>query len=341
LSLFVSWAYETLASWKWVLGYTALLLLSLNQTRRFLDWLEQRNLSGLQGVFLLLAAAGCVSFLLCRIRRTQGRFGLSTWLRLVGFLGLYLVCMFASTTYTVDRIHFVEYGILGLLCFHAVRPGHGVIRRVAYAMTALFAIAFLDECIQGFLATRYYALRDLTIDLLAGFLPALGLHWLPLYPREQYETAGTIRTEPVPKQEESSPRCCAADACALLLVLFLILGVLWVGRVPSDLDPLYGVWERENRCRRIERVRIDRHGTLRWEDDAGGIAEGLYRISGNRLDGPLLEVKVLEAQGEGPCAWRTGERRDRYFEVDTGSLVFKKEREFPFRRIDPSTSSLS
>jgi len=111
------------ASWKWVLGYTVLLLLTLNQTRRFLDWLEQRNLGGLQAAFLLLAGIGSFTFLLRHIYRSQGGFSLHTGLRLVGFLGLYLCCMFLSTDLTVDRIHFVEYGVLGLLCFHALaRP---------------------------------------------------------------------------------------------------------------------------------------------------------------------------------------------------------------------------
>ena len=152
---------RVLASWKWVLAYTALLLLSLNQTRRFLDWLEDRNLAGLQAVFLLFAGIGCFFLLLRHIYRTRGGFTLSTGLRLVGYLSLYLCCMFLATDLTVDRIHFVEYGILGLLCFHAVRPGHGQLRRAAHAMVAVFAVGFLDETVQGLLASRPYQDEDL------------------------------------------------------------------------------------------------------------------------------------------------------------------------------------
>ncbi|MGW8322277.1 MAG: hypothetical protein ACWGSD_12055, partial [Thermodesulfobacteriota bacterium] len=88
-----------------------------------------------------------------------------------------------------------------------------------------------------------------------------------------------------------------------------------------------------NRCERTERIRIGRDGTILWEDVAGGRARGRYRIRGNRLDGPLLEVEVLEGKGSGSCAWTTGERRDRYFRVDSEQLVFTKERESPFRRV--------
>ena len=326
--------HKLLASWKWVLGYTALLLLSLNQTRRFLDWLQDRGLSGLQGIFLLLAGIGCVLFLLCRIRQTEGGFSLSASLRLLGFLALYVFCMFASTNLTVDRIHFVEYGVLGLLCFRAVGPRHGPARKVAYGMVAVFAIGFLDEVVQGFLPIRYYALRDITIDLLAGLLPMLGLLWLPLYPGESREGAETIRSEAAPKEGPSRERLRRADIAAVVISLFLVAGLLWVGRVPWDLGPLYGVWERRNACGRIERMRIDRDGTLSWEDAAGGRAFGRYRISGNRLDGPLLEAEVLEGEGSDACAWKAGTRRDRYFEVLPGRLVFKKERDLPFRRIE-------
>ncbi len=85
----------------------------------------------------------------------------------------------------------------------------------------------------------------------------------------------------------------------------------------------------------MERIRIGRDETILWEDDAGGRANGRYRIRGNRLDGPLLEVEVLEGNGSNSCAWTTGEGRHRHFQVDTERLLFMKEREFPFERVNP------
>jgi hypothetical protein len=243
--------------------------------------------------------------------------------------------MFLSTNLTVDRIHFVEYGILGLLCFHAVSPGHGRARRVAYAMVAVFAIGFLDESLQGLLAGRYYALRDVVIDLLAGFLPMVGILWLPLFPKDRQERIEPIPLASVARTGRPFPWFQAADTVPVLLTLFLLMGVLWVGWVTWELEPLYGAWERENRCGRIERIEVGRDGTILWEDASGGRAAGRYRIGGNRLDGPLLEVEVLEGQGSDPCAWRTADRRHRYFEVNTEKLLFKIEPQFPFKRGKP------
>jgi hypothetical protein len=237
--------------------------------------------------------------------------------------------MFLSTDLTVDRIHFVEYGVLGLLCFHATSPQHVWVRRAAYAMVAVFAIGFLDEFVQGILASRYYALRDVVIDLMAGFLPMLGLLWWPLAPTGP---EGRTRSVSAPSTAVPSRRVRASDTCAFLMTSFLVFGAFWVRGVSWDMEPLYGTWERENRCEQVERIRFGRDETVLWEDDAGGRARGRYRVRGNRLDGPLLEVEVLEGKGSNSCAWTAGEWRRRYFRVDAERLLFVKERAFPFRR---------
>ncbi len=326
---------KLLAAWKWVLGYTALLLLTLSVTRRFLDWLALRNLSGLPSVFLLLAGVGCLLLLLRRIHRLQGGFSFAVLLRLLGFVGLYLGSMFTLTRLTVDRIHFVEYGILGLLCFQAVGSGHRAARRVGYAMVAVMAVAFLDESVQGILAGRYFDVRDLVIDLVAGLLPVLVLLGFPSPAREE---RGGVEAPPVPeaqKVEGAFRSFRAADVSALALAVLLVLAVLWVDNVSWDLEPLWGIWVRQNPCGRTERIRIGRDGGVLWEDDGGGIAKGTYRVGGNRLDGPLLEIRVLEAKGSGPCSWTTGEVRPRYFRVEADRLVFTKEKPFPFSRAGP------
>lgn len=328
---------KTLASWKWVLAYTAAILLTLTLTRRVLDWLAERNLSGLLGLLLLVTAIACLFFLLRRIRRVRGGLSLSTGLRLLAFLGLYLFFLFSSTDLTVDRIHFIEYGILGLLCFQAVGPGVQGGRRVAYAMVAVFTVAFLDESIQGVLPGRYFDVRDVVIDLLAGGLPVLGLFLLPLQAEEKVKRMET----PMPTSVEPEGRSRdhrVSDVSTLLLALLLFLGVLWAGWVSWDMEPLYGEWRRENRCGSIEWLRIEADGNILWKESDGGKGRGTYRVRGNRLDGPLLEVQVRDAEGDGPCAWKTGEGRHRYFHVDEERLLFKKEKEFPFRRVEPTRS---
>jgi hypothetical protein len=200
-------------------------------------------------------------------------------------------------------------------------------------MVAVLAVGVLDEVVQGLLASRYYALRDVVIDLMAGFLPILGTLLWPPSPKEPQGRVESIPPASKPEKTAFPRPVRAADRVALLLTSLLVLGVLWVGRVSRDPEPLYGAWERENGCGQMETIRIGREETILWEDDAGGRARGRYRIRGNRLDGPLLEVDVLEGKGSGSCAWTTGEGRHRYFRVDAERLVFTKEREFPFRRV--------
>ncbi len=331
--------WNLLDRWKWVLAYTALLLLTLYQTRRFLNWLAERDLSGFLGISLLVSGIVCLIFVVRRIRRIHGGFTTSAGIRLLAILGLYLCCMLAATELTADRVHFVEYGILGILCFRAVNPSHRTGRRVFYAMVAVFAIGLLDESIQGLLDNRYFDVRDIVIDLLAGFLPVLGLLWLPLYAEGAKEGVVTEAERPVPETRGTPRGLSSQDGWVLLVALCLLLVVVWVGRVSWNLEPLYGEWERENRCGRSERMRIGSDGTILWKDDAGGRGKGTYRIRGNRLDGPLLDVDVLEGEGSDACSWSTGEVRHRYLRIEPERLLFTIEREYPFRRVPPSPRS--
>ncbi len=325
------------ARWKWVLAYTALLLLTLNQTRRFLNWLAEHNLSGFLGIALFLAGVGCLLFVLYRIRRVRGGFTASSVLRVLAMLGLYMFCMLTTTDLTADRIHFVQYGILGILCFRAVQPSHRTVRRVAYATVVVFAIGLLDEGIQGLLDGRYFDVRDIVIDLLAGLLPVLGLLWLPLYAKGAKEGPEPEAHPAASQAEASGSGLRASDGWVFLVALCLLFAVLWVARVSWDLEPLYGKWIRENHCGRTETIQVLPEGTILWRDDAGGTGRGAYRIRGNRLDGPLLDVDVLAGKGSDACSWTTGEVRHRYFRLEPDRLVFTKEREHPFRRADPSS----
>jgi len=171
-------------------------------------------------------------------------------------------------------------------------------------MVAVFAIAFLDESVQGLLASRYYAIRDVSINLLAGFLPLLGLFWLPLRPREKQERIEAIPSASKPSTGDPGMRFQASDRGPVLLALLLVFGVSWVGKVSWNLDPLYGYWERENRCGRVERIQVGRDGTVLWEDVAGGRARGRYRIGGNSLMVPCSRWRSWKGRVRVPVPGR-------------------------------------
>jgi len=320
--------------WKWVLLYTAFLLSSLNIARGVLDWLADRNLTGLISIALVLAGFGCLVLIIRRIRQVQERISVSSWVRLFAFLALYLVCVVEATSITVERVHFIEYGLLGLLCLQAVGSQYGSARRVAYAVVVGFVIGFIDEVIQGLLLSRYYDLRDVSINLLGVGLPILGLFGAPLLQGRPRRTGTSTRQNPA-RETHRNLWFRSADAVALVSVLGVLCAMRKISKVEWNEALLTGHWERQNPCGRLERVQINENGSIYWQDAKGNRAVGWYEVGGNRLDGPQLRVQIIRGTGEGPCIWTAGGRINAYFEVDKDRLVFKRRRQFPFKRLNP------
>ncbi|MDX1630617.1 MAG: VanZ family protein [Thermoanaerobaculia bacterium] len=79
-----------------------------------------------------------------------------------------------------ERIHLVEYGILGLLLHEALvlhrrgSPDRGWRHPALGAVILVAALGWLDEGIQHLLPNRYYDLRDVALNAVAGIL-AVGL----------------------------------------------------------------------------------------------------------------------------------------------------------------------
>ncbi len=318
---------RALDDWKWPLAYTALLFLSLPFAREALERLDQAGLSGVLALALLSCWAGLAVFLLRRAfrRRARTRAVLGT----VFFLALYAAAAAFSTSLMAERIHFIEYGILAVLCLRAaVRRLRGL-RALLYSLLAVVIVGFLDEVIQGFLPGRFYDLRDILIDTLAGALPVVGLSALSIL------SLGPRAGEASTRQGLSRPYR-VPDLLALALFLGLVGAVHWLDTPAWGPVSLVGSWERENPCGRFERVRIGRNGGVSWEDSDGNRAAGRFRVEGNRLDGPRLRVEILQGKGEGPCVWRGGTSRIYAFRLDAGRLLFCKEADTPFLRVDPS-----
>ena len=64
-----------------------------------------------------------------------------------------------------ERIHFIEYGILGCLVWWALGKRK---LRWAIALGYILIISVLDEVIQGILPNRYYDTRDLVMNAVGG-----------------------------------------------------------------------------------------------------------------------------------------------------------------------------
>ena len=73
----------------------------------------------------------------------------------------------------IERIHFIEYGLLGLLVFRALR--HNIKDTSLYLWSGIivFCLGFLDEGIQYVLPNRVYQISDVVVNGVAGILGLL------------------------------------------------------------------------------------------------------------------------------------------------------------------------
>lgn len=73
----------------------------------------------------------------------------------------------------IERIHFIEYGLLGLLVFRAL--SHNIRGKSLYLWSGItvFCLGFLDEGIQYVLPNRVYETKDVIVNGIAGILGLL------------------------------------------------------------------------------------------------------------------------------------------------------------------------
>jgi hypothetical protein len=165
---------------------------------------------------LLVAAAGAVVL----GRRLRGRVSL----RSVLWLGAVLVVFIWWSRYLyepVEAIHFVEYGVLGVLVYLALR--HRAADQSVFLSAALVVALFgtVDEIIQWVTPSRVFDYRDLVINAGAGSLVQIAL-WQGVAPAATRQPArpGSLRLP-----------------CRLAIAMVLVLG-LCLSATPQRLDRL-------------------------------------------------------------------------------------------------------
>lgn len=67
-----------------------------------------------------------------------------------------------------EKLHFVEYGLVGVLAFLSMPAAWTTARRALAALLFTGAAGWLDEGIQAVLPNRYYDLRDVAFNAAAG-----------------------------------------------------------------------------------------------------------------------------------------------------------------------------
>ena len=154
----------------YVIVYTAAIYLTLPLARDISNFFREYNLLKYLVFFIVIAFVAVCCF---RIFRYIG-FKVINVIIILSFFLVYL-SIINSYDVIVEKIHFVEYGLLAYLVFDALKKM--LPRNFLYPVTliAVTLIGWGDEIIQHFLPDRVYDLRDVWLNALSGLLILLSI----------------------------------------------------------------------------------------------------------------------------------------------------------------------
>lgn len=126
--------------------------------------------SGWMRVSVAIAFAVAGALMLWVIFREPRRRSLRAVVTLVATAAVYAAVIYPMES-PEEKIHFIEYGVVGLLAYESFRR---------YWIAAVFVAAagWVDEGIQALLPSRYYDLRDVAFNAAAGVLALLARYAL-------------------------------------------------------------------------------------------------------------------------------------------------------------------
>jgi hypothetical protein len=215
----VSWLL--VAAWSLVIFVTIPLARAIQRSVREAFGDEQAFL------YLVLVAILAAFLVTLRYLRRLGSISLVRTAWLVGVAAVYAGYAFRLRAAPSEAIHFLQYGVLGLLAFRALT--HRLRDPGIYPAAALIGgtIGILDEAIQWLTPERIWGLSDIRLNFLAASLIQVGIAAGVRPPLiVGAPTPGSIRL------------CCRIAALATLLLLASLLNtpprIVWyVERIPA------------------------------------------------------------------------------------------------------------
>jgi len=157
--------------WAVILAYTAVIYATLSCVGAIRKELVERfGPQSLDILYVVFIAAGVIFLCVC-LRRFRGA-------RLVKSLIALCVagCMYAyyltSIKYAIERIHFLEYGVLGALVCATLGRRMARLGAAISAVNIVYWIGLGDETIQHLLPDRVGEIRDCITNLVSGALGA-------------------------------------------------------------------------------------------------------------------------------------------------------------------------
>ncbi|MBT3342354.1 MAG: VanZ family protein [Gemmatimonadetes bacterium] len=163
---------ERVKAWCWMIAYVALVYSTIPIFPALWDGLRQHTGDAIRHLGTIAVVLGAVG----AARQLHRRVGRSQWPSYLAFLILlaaYAVLLVRFGQFPAERLHLLEYGLMGVLLHRALTIGRAP-RWSAYvvAWTCTVLIGFGDETIQWVLPQRFFELKDVGLN---GISAALGL----------------------------------------------------------------------------------------------------------------------------------------------------------------------
>ncbi len=158
--------------WAWAFLYVGFIYATLNVVRIPVQFLRHHNCLRLS---LGLLCATCFLYF---IRQLHQNHFLKTW-RTPAVVAIFLIYLLMGKKIGTpeEQIHFFEYGLVGILFSKAVQQHTH--RRLLISLGALILTGlsgWVDELIQGQLASRHYDIKDVWLNAGSGLLGIVLFH---------------------------------------------------------------------------------------------------------------------------------------------------------------------
>lgn len=154
--------------WAWTLAVVVAIYSTLGLARSLAGALRENGLLEASFVLGMLLIAASIVALALRKNPSGAEIGVA-----LGVAAAYLLVLVRMAS-PEERTHLIEYGVVAALIHEAllerVSRGRSVVAPALVAVVATALVGGIDECIQAFLPSRVFDLRDILFNLLAGVM---------------------------------------------------------------------------------------------------------------------------------------------------------------------------
>ncbi len=160
-------------SWIYVAVFTAVVFATIPVARALRNAVDA-SVGREIFIYLTLAATVVVAVIACRILQRRGS-PPAAYVWLYAVLAAFAIFAWTLRAIPEEAIHVAEYGVLGLLVYRALL--HRVRDWTIYVAASLVVgmIGIVDEFLQWIAPSRYYDLRDIGINFVAGALAQVAI----------------------------------------------------------------------------------------------------------------------------------------------------------------------